>query len=219
MKPIIIAGNGPSLAQIDYSRLPKDFDVFRCNQFYFEDRYFLGKKIKGVFFNPEIFKEQCFTLRHLKERGEYEVEDVYCARAFDDRYYEMDFFFPFVKNTFEALQSLPDFLELDRFYRCYYRKWPTAGIVMLYTALAQGYKEIYLVGIDFYESGQTDYAFEIKNKNIGKIIPNFNKEEISQPHTKEVDLSFIQLAQKMDGITLYSLSPSSPMSKFIPLAP
>ena len=39
-KPIVIAGNGPSLAQIDYSLLPQDYDVFRCNQFYFEDKYF-----------------------------------------------------------------------------------------------------------------------------------------------------------------------------------
>ena len=68
MKPIIIAGNGPSLAQIDYTRHPKDFDVFRCNQFYFEDKYFLGKNIKGVFFNYFIFKEQFFTLHYLKEK-------------------------------------------------------------------------------------------------------------------------------------------------------
>lgn len=45
MNPIVIAGNGPSLAQIDYSRLPQDFDVFRCNQY----KYFLEKKIKGAF--------------------------------------------------------------------------------------------------------------------------------------------------------------------------
>ena len=47
-KSVIIAGNGTSLKSIDYSLLPKDYDVFRCNQFYFEDHYFLGKKIKNV---------------------------------------------------------------------------------------------------------------------------------------------------------------------------
>ncbi|EOA3402880.1 alpha-2,3-sialyltransferase, partial [Campylobacter jejuni] len=29
MKKVIISGNGPSLKEIDYSRLPNDFDVFR----------------------------------------------------------------------------------------------------------------------------------------------------------------------------------------------
>ncbi|WP_104696796.1 MULTISPECIES: alpha-2,3-sialyltransferase [unclassified Helicobacter] len=75
---IIVAGNGPSLAKIDYARLPRGFDVFRCNQFYFEDKYFLGKKIKGAFFNPQVLKEQYFTLKCLRDRKEYEVEDVYC---------------------------------------------------------------------------------------------------------------------------------------------
>ncbi|MDE5926745.1 MAG: alpha-2,3 sialyltransferase, partial [Helicobacter sp.] len=37
----IIAGGGPSLKQIDYSRLPKNFDVFRVNFFYFEEQYYL----------------------------------------------------------------------------------------------------------------------------------------------------------------------------------
>ncbi|HDR1825404.1 TPA: CMP-Neu5Ac--lipooligosaccharide alpha 2-3 sialyltransferase, partial [Pasteurella multocida] len=38
-KSVIVAGNGKSLAQIDYSLLPEKYDVFRCNQFYFEDSY------------------------------------------------------------------------------------------------------------------------------------------------------------------------------------
>ncbi|EFP3399602.1 alpha-2,3 sialyltransferase, partial [Campylobacter jejuni] len=42
----LVCGNGPSLKNIDYKRLPKQFDVFRCNQFYFEDRYFVGKDVK-----------------------------------------------------------------------------------------------------------------------------------------------------------------------------
>ncbi|EAJ8474776.1 alpha-2,3 sialyltransferase, partial [Campylobacter upsaliensis] len=51
MKKAIIAGNAPSLKNIDYTLLPQDYDVFRCNQFYLEDKYYLGKKLKAVFFN------------------------------------------------------------------------------------------------------------------------------------------------------------------------
>ena len=32
----VVAGNGPSLAKIDYERLPLKFDASRCNQFYFK---------------------------------------------------------------------------------------------------------------------------------------------------------------------------------------
>lgn len=52
---VVIAGNGPSLASIDYSKLPENFDVFRCNQFYFEDKYYLGKKIKKYFLDRLFF--------------------------------------------------------------------------------------------------------------------------------------------------------------------
>ncbi|MGC6406569.1 alpha-2,3-sialyltransferase, partial [Bisgaard Taxon 45] len=64
-KVAVVAGNGQSLAEIDYSLLPEKYDVFRCNQFYFEERYFLGKKIKAVFFTPKVFLEQYYTLYHL----------------------------------------------------------------------------------------------------------------------------------------------------------
>ncbi|ELS3708711.1 hypothetical protein QPP40_001462 [Campylobacter upsaliensis] len=32
IKKVIIAGNAPSLKNIDYTLLPQDYDVFRCNQ-------------------------------------------------------------------------------------------------------------------------------------------------------------------------------------------
>ena len=225
MKPIVIAGNGPSLAQIDYSRLPQDFDVFRCNQFYFEDKYFLGKKIKGVFFNPSVLREQIFTLHHLKERGEYEVEDVYCQRGDDSELViegnKVENIFPSVKSTYDFLKKLPLFNELDKFHRFFFHQWPTAGIVMLYTAIAQGYKEIYLTGIDFYGGGGTDYAFKIDPKsNIATRIPAFRDSVFqAKVHTQSLDIAFIQLALTLPDIKLYAVSPNSALSEILPLSP
>lgn len=225
MKPIIIAGNGPSLAQIDYTRLPKDFDVFRCNQFYFEDRYFLGKKIKGVFFNYFILKEQFFTLHHLKERGEYEVEDVYCMNE-DVEELSIDgkssrFIFPSIKNCHDFLKQIPLFNNLDKFYHLYFHQCSTAGIVMLYTAIAQGYKEIYLTGIDFYRGGGVDYAFEIRSKSsLSKKLPSFDDKQFQSPcHNESIDTKFIQLALSIPEIKLYAISPNSALSEILPLAP
>ncbi|EFU7055710.1 hypothetical protein HTZ31_001783, partial [Campylobacter coli] len=36
LKAAIVTSNGPSMREIDYSLLPKDYDVFRCNEFYHE---------------------------------------------------------------------------------------------------------------------------------------------------------------------------------------
>ena len=150
-KPIVIAGNGPSLAQIDYRRLPADFDVFRCNQFYFEDKYFLGRRVTGAFLNPSVAKNQYFTLRMLHDRGEYDIQEKYCACLSATWEGEEDF--PTVKNTFFFLQSMPQFHELQKFLWVYYKQSFTSTINMLITALAMGYREIYLVGLDFYQRG------------------------------------------------------------------
>lgn len=233
MKPIIIAGNGPSLAQIDYSTLPKDFDVFRCNQFYFEDKYYLGKNIKGVFYNPFVLKEQFFTLHHLKERGEYEVEDVYCniTMGIWDRQTSdgkpknlqewLRYDFPSVKNTYPFLEQMSEFNALHKFYALYYEKRFTSGIMMLIVALAQGYKEIYLTGIDFYEDGGLSYAFSTHGKTeLLKRMPSFGQEGFQDVvHEKNVDLEAIKLALKLPDVKLYSLNPKSSLSKFVPLAP
>ncbi|HED6100973.1 TPA: alpha-2,3-sialyltransferase, partial [Campylobacter jejuni] len=79
MQNIIIAGNGPSLKNINYKRLPREYDVFRCNQFYFEDKYYLGKKIKAVFFNPGVFLQQYHTAKQLILKNEYEIKNIFCS--------------------------------------------------------------------------------------------------------------------------------------------
>lgn len=63
MQNVIIAGNGPSLQSINYQRLPKEYNIFRCNQFYFEDKYYLGKNIKAIFFDPYPFLQQYHTAK------------------------------------------------------------------------------------------------------------------------------------------------------------
>ena len=156
-KPIVIAGNGPSLAQIDYRRLPADFDVFRCNQFYFEDKYFLGRRITGVFLHAWLVKNQYFTLRTLEERGEYTFEQMYYFLTVPDfqRFYgpDLEGDYPRLKSTYSHWAAVPQFLELCRFLDVYYQKRFTSGISMLISALGLGYREIYLCGIDFYAGG------------------------------------------------------------------
>lgn len=233
MKPIIIAGNGPSLAQIDYSRLPQDFDVFRCNQFYFEDKYFLGKKVKGAFFTSSLFYEQFFTAEKLKQNNEYIIEDIYCRHLYgrgerirDKRRSEtieevIMHDFPKVKSTYPYLKQMEDFHALLKFNMLYYGTNFTSGISMLITALAQGYKRIYLVGIDFYQ--KEDYVFQIKQtSNLHNYI-NYEIQPVMERQIdfeNELDIQCIKLAKKMGGgVELYSISEKSPINKIIPLAP
>ncbi len=153
-KPIVIAGNGPSLAQIDYRRLPADFDAFRCNQFYFEDKYFLGKKVTGAFMRLHNIKHQFFNLKTLEHRGEYQIENIYaiCPTLNEEKHYIGEDY-PEIISCYPYIKAMPEFDKLHQFYWLYYELTFTSTIWMLIIALAQGYKEIYLTGLDFYSGG------------------------------------------------------------------
>ena len=148
-KPIVVAGNGPSLANIDYRRLPAEFDVFRCNQFYFEEKYYLGRHITGVFFPHWMMPRQYYHIRTLEERGEYTFDDMFYFSQRPDP--EAEFDWPRVKSALPYLMAVPEFYELSRFLAVYYTKIVTSGFNMIFVALAMGYKEIYLTGLDLYE--------------------------------------------------------------------
>ena len=208
-RPAIIAGNGPSLARIDYTRLPQEFDVYRCNQFYFEEKYYLGKRVQGVLFHPDIFYEQYYTLKNLEMRGEYEFGEIYCNRMFGGvgiMHSDPNFFDNMYSDAMETYRLVKNFPEIHAFLRyhdLYFDKCPTTGIVMALLAAINGYKEMHLIGIDFYENG--DYAFDFKKKNIVKLMPGFKKQAATRYHSKELELKTIDLIQRYFDLKLYSL--------------
>lgn len=216
-RAVVIAGNGPSLAQIDYSLLPRDFDVFRCNQFYFEDKYFLGKKIQAVFFNPMVFFEQYYTLKQLEERGEYCYEEVYSSMmhwAGERDYEELDFkrLYPEVKIAHDEALKCPRLASHFKYQDMYFKKRITSGMLMLFVAAIKGYREIYLAGIDFYETG--NYAFEHKSTNANSLI-GYEEGVVTEQHSKEVDLEALDLIRDFFDLHIYALCPQSPIASYL----
>lgn len=91
---------------------------------------------------------------------------------------------------------------------------------MLVTAIAQGYKEIYLTGIDFYMGGGADYAFDVTDKKIAQLLPSLKDKNYQPPvHHRKVDSAFIRMALKEKDLKLYCLSPTSAIAEILPLAP
>ena len=216
-KPIVIAGNGPSLAQIDYRRLPADFDVFRCNQFYFEDKYFLGRRVTGAFLNPNVAQQQYFNFKMLQESKDYIIDQKYLVSTIPDPESELNF--PGAKNIFYLLETMPQFHELQKFLAFYYQKYFTSSIYMLITALALGYREIYLVGLDFYQGGGVNYAFDTEKPRLLELMPNMKKQNFQDPrHGKDIDLMGLNLAKQMPDVHLYCISETGCLKDYLPLA-
>lgn len=217
MKPLVVAGNGPSLKNIDYELLPADFDLFRANQFYAEDRYYLGKKVTGAFFNLEFLRPQTYTFYQLKERGEYEIEHIYCSYAFPLENHinpQALSLYPEIRLFHNYIKQFPELHTLNCCNERYAWRHFTTGICMIITGMALGYKEIYLTGIDFYE-GEEKYAFE-HSENMRKLLPQIDdSKHKDEAHNKAFELHALKLCWQIlqaRGGAIYSLN-SKPKNK------
>lgn len=206
----LVCGNGTSLQFIDYRRLPDKFDIFRCNQFYFEDYYFLGKRIKYACFNPSVFFEQRLTAHHLNKNKEYDIEHIVCSTYSENfptpnSHIHIEKLFPSVLMGYKYLSHLTELMDFLIFNEIYHSKRVSSGIFMCLFAAALGYKNLYLAGIDFYEQGAA-YAFEFRKKNILKVSPGFKQENTHKIlHSAEYDLEVLYFLREKYNVKLYSL--------------
>ncbi|KAL1056554.1 CMP-Neu5Ac--lipooligosaccharide alpha 2-3 sialyltransferase [Haemophilus influenzae] len=207
---------------MDYSLLPKDYDVFRCNQFYFEDHYFLGKKIKKVFFNYSVIFEQYYTFLQLIKNNEYEYADIILSSFLNLGHSELkkiQSLLPQIDLGHNYLKKLRAFDTHLQYHELYEDKRITSGVYMCAVATAMGYKDLYLTGIDFYQEKGNPYAFHHQKENIIKLLPSFSQSKSqSNIHSMEYDLSALHFLQKHYGINIYCISPESPLCNYFPLS-
>lgn len=224
---VVIAGNGPSLAEIDYTKLPIEFDIFRCNQFYFEDKYYLGNKVKKVFFRPSIFFEQYFTIRQIIERGEYSIgEIVFAGNDSVDKEVHgniLKYAVDVVDGYSTYISNIKEFDVYKNFNSLYYGRYISMGVYMCAVAVACGYKEIYLAGIDFYDASTATYAFTSKDKNINRLIGGVDKakkayQNANNFHNINTDLEALDFLIRTYGVKIFTLSSNSVSSKYFSLS-
>ena len=164
--------------------------------------------------------EQCYTYKTLLYKNEYEIENIVvsdfnlsCADSFYLKYLQV---FDETLRGSRFISKLKDFYTFVRYNELYHNKRITSGIYMCAFAVALGYKEIYITGIDLY-SAKEAYAFQAKKPDLLKILPNFNSIPDSC-HTKEIDIKALSFLAKHYDIKFYSISPNSPINEHIQLA-
>ena len=72
MKNILVCGNGPSCNSIDFTRVPDDVKIMRMTNFYFEDKYYAGKRVDYYVDYAKRLENQYFNIRMINSRQEYE---------------------------------------------------------------------------------------------------------------------------------------------------
>ena len=84
-------------------------------------------------------------------------------------------------------------------------------------AVALGYREIYITGIDLYKTNEP-YAFDSMKSNLLAINPGLKKAIPDAFHSAETDVEALQfLIDKYDA-KFYSLCKDSPMTNHIPFS-
>lgn len=222
---VIIAGNGPSLKEIDYSRIPENAEVYRCNQFYFEDKYYLGKSVNRYFINPSVSLAQYFTKGHLQYSNQYNFEQVILSnlypvgviRKYKGYSERLATFSDFTEGA-EYFNEIPAFYDFLKFKNLFFRKQITSGVFMCGHAVAVGHKKLFITGLDFYEGYKNLYAFDnYQTDNLKTLDVNMNK--VSITHHKNTDVEALQFLVNEYGIEIYCLSPNSVLCEYFPLAP
>ncbi|HHE8718501.1 TPA: alpha-2,3-sialyltransferase, partial [Haemophilus influenzae] len=189
------------------------------------DHYFLGKKIKKVFFNCSVIFEQYYTFMQLIKNNEYEYADIILSSFLNlgdselKKIQRLEKLLPQIDLGHSYLKKLRAFDAHLQYHELYENKRITSGVYMCAVATAMGYKDLYLTGIDFYQEKGNPYAFHHQKENIIKLLPSFSQSKSqSNIHSMEYDLSALHFLQKHYGINIYCISPESPLCNYFPLS-
>ncbi|CAM3634599.1 glycosyltransferase [Isoptericola cucumis] len=218
-RPLLIVGNGPSSAMPPYHRIPADVVVFRMNWFFLESNYHFGDRVDGWF--SAVPHERLEKLLQDEIRsGRYDVRRIlspmrHAAHRDGDRY---------------GLEPLTDVDELDswsvpardpRLARHFMSRpgLPTTGMQALAFGLGVGFREVYLAGIDLYESKDARYGYTMPQiAELGlqakDVTPGYEA-----AHGLDTDLAFLRscLAAHPDA-QVRSVSQSEMLHLYVPPA-
>jgi alpha-2,3 sialyltransferase len=220
---VIVCGNGPSLAKIDYRRFPGGADVFRTNDFFLEKKYYVGRRVDGFYNGGDLseFYARYFTINELARGKAYDIDfgSVFCdwgARMMDTPAgFKMDVLF---RNHLAEVMDISreqgnDFFRKITVAHALYGHFPYTGIFALVHAALLGYKKIYIAGLDnSYVAGEYAYSdtAEVRVEKVewtSKVLPEAFQWEL------------VDMVMQMPGVELFCLSPDSPAAEHVPLAP
>ncbi|GHT91814.1 hypothetical protein FACS1894140_2960 [Spirochaetia bacterium] len=234
-KGIFIVGNGPSVTQIDFRRLPKDVKILRMTNFFFENRYYAGKRVDYYIEYFLRLKNQYFNLHHLNERKEYLIDkdNIYVTVAEEPIKY-----FPLVKLVTPLIHQNKKIAEFRAFYENYYSQYLSTGITAIALAAVLGFKKIYIAGFDLYSDKDNAHPYkegDVSSSSMQEIyktsapageakktkVTDVNSvDEILQNHPSDVQINFLNLLQSTYGDTeICSVCESSPINAYIKIGP
>jgi glycosyltransferase involved in cell wall biosynthesis len=191
-RPVLIVGNGPSAGQPDYSRIPANAYVFRMNHFYFEPASLYGRRADFVLWSVrnQLLHEKLQKI--TVERG----YDIGCF-CFPSGILQKDDANGILTQTFQpyldhwsVISRRP---ELGR--RMMSRPLPTQGVQAVAMALILGFREIFVIGMDFYQPARQRYYFQPPATDAARLKEKDLALGYEKNHSLETDIAFLRATQ------------------------
>jgi len=210
-KNILVCGNGPSCQKIDYTRTPVDIKVMRVTNFFFEEKYYAGKRVDYYVDYAKRLDNQYFNIHTINEKNEYDInmQDLWWTVLFESNPH-----FPVIKSCTEFIQKQPMIAEFRCFYEYYYGQYLPTGMQALALAFCLGYDNIYIAGFDLFSDINNLHSYlegnftietikEYKSTSIydTKVTASDSKQEIMKnihkTHPIALQVKFVHLLENL----------------------
>ena len=220
-RPLLIVGNGPSATLPPHHKIPADVVIFRMNWFFLESHYHFGSHVDAWFFAvPNKLLEA--SLRDEIRSRRYTVDRL-CSPMQLPSSREGDRWGNQMLDV--NLKQYDHWAVISRYPRLarYFMSrpgLPTTGMQALGFGLGVGFREIYLSGVDLYESKEARYGYTISPEVAAGLLEKDMRPGYEDAHSIDNDLAFLQatLAEFPDA-SVYSLSESVNLGLYLPPGP
>jgi hypothetical protein len=217
-RPLLIVGNGPSATLPPHHKIPADVVIFRMNWFFLESHYHFGSHVDAWFFAvPNQALEA--ALRDEIRSNRYTVERL-CSPMQLPSSREGDRWGNQMLDI--NLKQYDHWAVISRYPRLarYFMSrpgLPTSGMQALGFGLGVGFREVYLSGVDLYESKEARYGYTISQQVAAGLLEKDLRPGYEDAHSIDNDLAFLQatLAEFPDA-SVYSLSESVNLGLYVP---
>lgn len=212
----VVAGSGPSLAAIDPGRVLASDRIIRVNNFFFEDRFHLGRRVDLAYVSgdPRVVPFMCATLK--KARAQYDLREWSApggrvARIAGRHLGRL----PYRPVPPPDAETAAEIARLtDR-----YGVKPSSGVQALLLAQAMGARRIILAGIDLY-SAENRYVYtpgrhqrDLLGDDLG------NRAWDLRLHHPDFDRALIGWLANRPGLTLWRAADVPALNGLLDLAP
>lgn len=211
----VVAGNGPSLADIQPGRVLADDFIIRTNSFFAEPQLYVGNRVDMAVIggDPRVAPFVFETIK--KVASDYTVKAWTAPQPKVTRIGQRRLTLPYRPFRY-ATPPLADAVQSLCFR---YAAQPTAGVVALYLAHARGAERIVVTGLDLY-SGPSRYCHTPGPRMTSLMGADFGTRGYDRRlHNPDLDCRLIELLQAQPGLTIQRAGPSPALEPMMDLAP